>query len=301
VTTAVRWLHRRSSVRAAARRAAAGRLDKAPEVALPVRVLRTGALVGPQGSEIGVVWGPGGWTSALWVADGADDALARLLALSAPVSPAVRMRSVLQQTSPGPTGPAGGPVEAVPLSAWLALHVDPVRAVRAREAVGAVPALLRSEIRSLLDHTRPGAVGLVALDHSDLVDALAASAELPRGAGGASDAAESWGSWRAAGRAHRSFAVRPGPVPLATVVELLLDGVTLHPGTTVTVAVRHVGPGARATHPVTARVSHRDAAVAREVWEKLRRVLGANGVRCRPLGGRQGPALLDTTLLAATH
>jgi hypothetical protein len=151
-------------------------------------------------------------------------------------------------------------------------------------------------MRNLFDHTRSGSVGLVALDHGDLVDALAASAEQPTGRD-PNDAHESWGWWRAAGRTHRAFAVQPGDVPLATAVEQLLDGVSLRPGTTVTVAVHHE-PTAR--WPVTARFSHPDAATVADVVRRLRAALADQQIPTRGLGVRQGLALLDTTLLAAT-
>lgn len=297
----MRWLRRRSVVRRLTATASSSPPGSLPEVGVPVRAFVSGSLVGPRRSEIGVLWSPGGWTGALYVADDGADALARLLALPAAASGAVRLRSVLQQRSqadapvdPSPSGPPGPSV--LPLSAWLVLQVDPVPAIRARDAVGAVPALLRSEMRILFDHTRPGAVGLVALDHADLVDALAASAEQPGGRG-ASDAHESWSRWRAAGRAHHAFAVESGDVPLPEVVDLLLDGVSLRPGTTVTVSVRHE-PGAR--WPVIARISHPQAEAVADVGQRLRAALAHQQVRTRGLGGRQGLALLGTTLLATT-
>jgi hypothetical protein len=295
--TAARWLVRRSRVRHAGRRAAAAPVGSVPPVAVPLPDVVSGALVGPRRSEIGVLWSPGGWTSALYLADDGLDAVERLLGLTASASGAVRLRSVLQQRSPagGRTDPVAPDV--LPLSAWLVVQVDPMPVVRAREAVGAVPALLRSEVRALFDHTRPGAVGLVALDHADLLDALAATAEHPRHTSRGPDADESWTTWRAAGRVHQAFAVRRDRLPPAAVVDLLLDGVTLRPGSTVTVAVRH-DPGLR--WPVVARVSHPDPAAAAEVGRQLRRALAAQGVRSRGLAGRQGVALLDTTLLAGT-
>jgi hypothetical protein len=238
-----------------------------------------------------------------------------LLAVPPSASGAVRLRSVLQQRSPSsgpipltptatgsipltrdpgsPDSPAAAP-QLLPLTAWLVVQVDPVPAIRARDAVGAVPALLRSEMRHLFDLTRPGTVGLVALDHADLVGALAASAEQPRGRG-AHDAKESWGRWHAAGRTHQAFAVRPGDVPVPSIVDLLLDGVSLRPGTTVTVAVRHE-PGTR--WPVTARVSHPDAAAVAQVVQRLRAELADRRVRTHGLAGHQGIAVVGTTLLA---
>jgi len=69
----------------------------------------------------------------------------------------------------------------------------------------------------------------------------------------------------------------------------------------VTVAVRPDAARRGERYPVTARVSHPDEAAVTAVVTTLREALAARGVRSRRLGGRQGPALLDTTLLASTH
>lgn len=279
--------------------------------------LRLGGVKGPWSSEIGLLRECTGWTSAVWVTSGdrppdgpEDDGVTRLFALTPPVSPAVEMRAVLQQSSPE-TG--GHTYPAAVVSAWLVLHVDPLRVMPPREAVGAVPALLRSEMRSLLEQTTDGALRLVVLDRSDLVGALAASAEIPleEAPAGEQAALETWRNWRARGRWHESFLIRPpGPEALPSTVGLLLDGAMLFPGTTVTVcagypppadefADRADGPTRRADpFSVTVRISHRRQATVSEVVDRLQSTLRERGVRPRGLGGLQGPAVLDTSVLA---
>ncbi len=297
----VGWAGRQRAIRSARRQG-----DGINPLSLLNDQLKVGSIQGPWNSDVGVLYDDSGWSSVLWATDGPDrhphdeaaDGLSRILSLPVPAYPAIGLRAVLQQSAPETDDPSASML----VTAWLVVRVEPLRALPPATAVGAVPALLRSEVRRLMNSTSDGGLALVTLDRDDLVSALAASTQIPLAQDDTElpDFDESWRRWRAFGREHGSFAVRPpSPDRLPEMVELLLDAASLCAGTTVTVSVRFGEESGRlARFPLLVRISHRDDAVVAEITGRLRRALRERGARHRSLDGGQGLALLATSVLA---
>ncbi len=297
VTLLRRWLSRRRRMQP---------INRNPQV-LPLTAispeLSTGSIPGPHRSEIGILHDGVGWATALWVTEGprADpenpDPLGALWQLPMPLYPATRHHVVLQQCAP-----LDG--QSPQATAWLAIKVDPMRHLTTRAAVGAVPALLRSELHRVIRSTHTGLLTLMALDRRDLVGALAASTELPLDPlEGFEDTSENWTEWSARGRHHHCFAVRASDAdaPMGLVGALLNQAQSVA-GSTVTITIaRESEVGRLADFPIMVRVSHPAPGRSTRLARDLRRVSRQLGGRVRSLHGNQGPALLHTSVLAGQH
>ncbi len=304
------WLGRRRNLRRAAKSE-----QQSDALGILNPRIQLGAVAGPQSSEIGLVHEATGWATTLWVTDGPyaaeqpvdeqheeTDGLTRMLSLPVPQSKSVHLQALLQQSS------AGGAEGQMTVTAWLTLHADPLRTLSPKDAVGAVPALLRNEVRRLMNSTRDGRLTLVSLDRGDLLGALSASAELPvvaEGIGGSTPDVpsepprETWRQWHAHGRWHESFAVAPAAGDFTALIGLLLNGAGRARGTTVTVAVRYgIRSGWLAQFPLTVRVSHSQTQATAAIAAELQKFARERGAKCRAMDGLAGPAALSTSVLA---
>ncbi len=262
--------------------------------------LTSGALPGPHRTEIGVLHDGIGWATALWVTEGpqADpenpDPLAALEHLPLPLYPATQQFVVLQQRTPD-TG------QHSQVTAWLSIKVDPLRHLSTRTAVGAVPALLRSELHRLIRSTHDGQLTLTSLDEADLVGALSACTDVPMASGRTAErSAESWGQWHCSDLTHQSFAVRP---PATSDHIVLIAGVLGQAqsvaGSAVTVTLARTPTAGRlAKYPIVIRVTHANPNQTARLLRDLRRVSRSMGAHTLSLNGNQGPALLHTSVLA---
>lgn len=295
------WLSWRKRRRRAAAISAEG--DPINPLWLLNRRLSIGAIRGFRHSELGVLQFGRTWVAAIWVTDGpqADgpqaDGLTTLLTLAPSPAPGTTLYAVLQQST---TDLGAGP--RAQMTAWLSVRADPLAAMPAVEARAAVPAMLRSEVRRLLRHTDHGVLKLMPLDRSDLLSALATSTEVPLApsATAVESVSESWHLWQARGRFHHAFLLHPGSrCPLPALVSLAMDIACYDPDAVLTICVPYPTARRRNRHELpTIRLSHPDPVQLTNLAEEIMDALDGEGAATRPLSGRHGPALLDTSVLA---
>jgi hypothetical protein len=296
------WLSWRKRRRLAAAISAEG--DPINPLWLLNRRLSIGTIRGFRHTELGVLQFDRTWVSAIWVTDGPQaagpqpaDGLTALLALAPSTAPGTTLYAVLQQST---TDLGAGP--RAQMTAWLSVRADPLTAMPAAEALAAVPAMLRSEVRRLLRHTDHGVLKLMPLDRSDLLSALAASTEVPLApsASAVESVSESWHLWHARGRFHHAFLLHPGSrCPLPALVALAMDIACYDPDAVLTVCIPY--PTARRRNRLelpAIRLSHADPVQLTNLSEEIMDALDGEGAATRPLSGRHGPALLATSILA---
>lgn len=270
------------------------------------RGLSIGSIRGFRHSEVGVLQLGKAWIAAAWVTDGprattpgATDGLTALLDLPAAVAPGTTAYAVLQQA----TTDAGDGSRAL-MTAWLALRVEPLAALPPAEAVSAVPALIRAELRRLLRHSSDGVLKLVPLDRSDLLSALATTTEVPLtpSATVIETVSESWQLWHARGRFHHAFELSPGMRrPLGMLVALAMDLAGDVPDAVLTVCLPYPPVQRLGRRPLpTLRLSHPDPIRLMNLADEIMDALDSEGAATHPLSGQHGPALLDTSIVAGS-
>ncbi|HET9656479.1 MAG TPA: hypothetical protein VFP72_14070 [Kineosporiaceae bacterium] len=270
------------------------------------RGLSIGTIRGFRRTEVGVLQLGKAWIAAAWVTDGpraatpgAADGLTTLLDFPEAVTPGTTAYAVLQQAT---TDLGNGPRTL--LTAWLALRVEPLTALPPAEAMSAVPALIRAELRRLLRHSSDGVLKLVPLDRSDLLSALAATTEVPLtpSATAIETVSESWQLWHARGRFHHAFEVHPGTRrPLGMLVALAMDMAGDDPDAVLTVCIPYPPVPRRGRRPLpTLRLSHSDPVRLTNLADEIMDALDTEGAATHPMSGQHGPALLDTSIVAGS-
>jgi hypothetical protein len=304
--TVAAWLATWVSLRRRRRRVAA--ISDEGDLVNPLwlldRRISIGAIRGFRRTELGVLQQGSSWVSAVWVTDGpraadahAADGLTSLLALPPSPAPATTLCAVLQQaTTDDGTGPRSQ------LTAWLSVRAEPLAALPPDEALTAVPGLIRAEIRRLLRETSEGVLRLVPLDRSDVLSALAASTEVPLAPSGprVEEVSESWQLWQARGRFHHAFELRPGKrQPLSVLIAMAMDLAAFDPNAVLTICIPYTARPRWGRHRLpSVRVSHPDPVQVRDLADEIMDALDGAGAAVRPLSGRHGPALLETSILA---
>jgi hypothetical protein len=270
------------------------------------RNLSIGTIRGFRRSELGVLQLGRSWVVAAWVTDGpraadpgAADGLTALLDLPPTSTPGTRLYAVLQQCT---TDLGSGP--QAQLTAWLSLRVEPLTALPPTEALTAVPAMIRSQIRQLLRHSAEGVLKLVPLDRSDLLSALATTTEVPLTPSTTTieTVSESWQLWQARGRFHHAFQVHPGSRrPLGVLVALAMDLAGYDPEAVLTVCIPYPPTPRRGREPLPVmRLSHLDPVRLINLADEIMDALHGEGAATQPLSGRHGPALLESSILAGS-
>lgn len=266
------------------------------------RQISIGTIRGFRQSELGVLQIGESWVSAVWVTDGprppderAADGLTTLLSLPASPAPGTSLHAVLQQTT---TMADGYP--NVQMTAWLVIRTEPLAALAPTEAISCVPRLLREEIRRLLKITSHGTLSLLPLDRSDLLSALAATTEVPLDSSptAVEEVSESWDYWQARGRFHHSFVLDPDedhslPLLTALAMDVAADSDAV---LTISVPLGQLDYRNPASLP-SVRVSHYHPESVGALVDEIVYALNSQGASTHALSGRQGPALLDTSIL----